>query len=40
MTAVMPGVEVQVEALVTLMSPYRVTETRGGEGRVGAARQI
>ena len=37
--AVMLGVEVQVEALVTLMAPYRVTETRGG-GRVGAAMQI
>eukprot|EP00956_Cyclotella_meneghiniana_P024161 scaffold48192_cov88-Cyclotella_meneghiniana.AAC.6 len=32
MTAVMPGVEVQVETLVTLMASYGVTETRG-EGR-------
>ena len=40
MTAVMLGVEVQVEALVTLMPPYRVSETRRGEGGVGAARQI
>eukprot|EP00956_Cyclotella_meneghiniana_P011914 scaffold16752_cov85-Cyclotella_meneghiniana.AAC.8 len=31
MTAVMLGVEVQVEALVTLMATYRVIETREKE---------
>ena len=40
MTAVISVVEVQVEALVTLMASYRVTETRGGRRRVGAAKQI
>eukprot|EP00956_Cyclotella_meneghiniana_P026062 scaffold55552_cov75-Cyclotella_meneghiniana.AAC.1 len=34
MTAVRLGVEVEVEALVTLMAPHRVTETRGGGGGI------